>query len=107
MYRILSQEERDFLSIIKPYQIYNSGVEMLPNTPKDIKDLWCLFRIKAVKEDVDGYVPLDMNNIKELYCSLHNISYEQYDDFLKALTCEQAEKLFNEKINEIIRKHTL
>ena len=105
MYKILSQEERDFLSIIKPYTFYDYGEKLSSKTPDNIKDLYCLFRIKGVKEDPDGYVSPDMRDIKELYCSLHSISYQQYDDFFENLNLQKIRKLFNEKVKEIIQEN--
>ena len=76
MRKILSQEEKKFLSIIEPYRDYNSVIA--EDTPSYIKDLWCVFRIMATKEDCEGftYIPPDFEKVKVLYCSLKNISFE-------------------------------
>jgi len=99
--KILSQEEKKFLSIIKPYRDYNSVIA--EDTPSYIKDLWCVFRIMAAKEDCEGftYIPPDFEKVKVLYCSLKNISFEEFDNLFNKLTYEEAEKIFKEKTREI------
>ena len=104
MYKLLTQEEREFLSIIEPYRTYDSEEKLLPSTPTEIKEIWCLFRIKGVLEDCDGYIPSDMYKVKKLYCQLKNISGEDYDIFYKSLNCEKIENMFNESIEKFIKE---
>ncbi len=98
MFKTLSQEDREFLSILESYGY--GDIESIVDAPSYIMELWCAFAIKVAKEDSEILIHnlFDYDKIKTWHCVLNNITFEQFNNYYNDLTYKEAERIYKEKI---------